>query len=656
MTSTNINLEKFIKTKIVDFGEYTIYTYTVIATDQNGVIKKHYSFDVSDDNTYVNYPELIKKVPRGFSVLYHDDVEICRLEGLEKFDGSCPLDDDNESSLSVFKRQANDIKQWTNVKVEVMEKANGKMAIFKIFNHNDNYYIFGGSKNMHRVVGINDVIESDQLHFQILKQVQQDIKKYRLEDLIDKTIVGEYVDGKHIVYSENPHMVYFVGPMNNVKYLYPVQNTLPTEQQLDDVRKLEHTEGAVIVYTNLDTGVVFRQKHKSIWYVIIRVMREGLRHFNNDTNAGIMISKVSKIIKARSDAFLNLRDEDIIKWNKILTNFVYFVKQSKYSFDEIDSQKHGIGGIFREFTMSNFEHNEPVVDPGTEPEEILQLPELRKYINKLHTNSIKICIIMRGPSGSGKSTEVYKLKELYGDSFVSFSTDNLFTVDGKYRFDRADLKQFHNQNFLNFKEAIHQQVDIVCVDNTNILDHEYTNYTTLAKTNDYITVLLESKKMDPDALLSRTIHDIPKPRLVSMASKYKFASPQYYGVFFKPGTFNAIFEELKYVPKQKTPLHVTIYFGDAIGAIDAIGADIGEEICVNIVSFRRNKIGACFVVNIDKFANSHNDRILHITLETNEGYKPKDTGRGLLDEGDGDGSCINYEINRSVQGIYGPIY
>ncbi len=618
MVSIPDELASFVKIKHTTCTskniKFDISTYTVIPTNTNGEIKKHGNY-ILDDNTYIKYPQLIKLVPRGFSILYHNNIEICRLDGLEKFDGS------------IFNKNAIDINTWTNFKVEFFEKANGKMAIFKLFEFNNIQFIFGGSKNVHIVVGIDEKIEDSLLHHNILKEFQKDI----IHNFnYNETIIGEYVDGQHIVCVNKPSLVYFSGPVITVKKILPDQNTIPTTDQLNYLRSIENTEGVVIVYTNTDTGVVFRQKHKSIWYILIRVMREGLKHYNKNISTNTIVSNVYNIFIKRSDDFLKLSETDLSKWADILYKFVLFIKQKEYEFSDLDMQKLGIGIIFDEFSKVKDNIKEEGKEEWKEEEteekkeiniyDQLNIPSYGEYLEKLYTMNIKFCVIMRGLTGSGKSTLAKNLTSLYNTQV--FSTDDLFTVDGKYNFNHDKLKEFHDKNYSNFKEAIDNKVLSVCVDNTNITFHEYHKYIEYAKNNGYVTVVLDFKQFDSNILVSRSVHGVPLTNIISKNKIYKFTKPAYYGIFFNNEIIN------KYSPKQKTPFHITIFHKTDY---------IGKEFTIKVDSICTNKAGRYLSIED-----------LHITLETFDGYKPVDVGKYLPE--------ITTKLELELKGVFGPIY
>ena len=653
MVSVPEHLKAFVKVKITKSGSFDIHTYTVVQTDLDGKVPIVSRGLILDDNTYTKYPELITLIPRGLSVVFLDGVEVCRLDGLEKFDGSCPLDDDNDFSGNIFKQNVSDITKWANMKVEFLEKANGKMAIFKVFEVSGKYFILGGSKNVHVVVGIYETPNGTDLHHQIIKTFQNDIAGRDIVDLLGSTIVGEYVDGQHIIFTANPYLVYFSGPLANVKRLIPDQTTLPTTEQLQYIRNLENTEGAVIVYTNLDTGTIFRQKHKSIWYILIRVMREGLRHYTKRTEAVVLVSKVSRIFKKRSDEFLSLTDDQLAKWEEILRNFVGFIIQSKYDFSDLDMKQVGVGQIFHEFSNNALEMPDRPIDPvdtTTDYGQTLETPQLADYVRILFDKGYKMCIIMRGPTGSGKT---YTLKKLFDESVPSssvvriFSTDDLFMTNGVYQFDPTRLAALHNKNFENFSNAVVNNAQVVCVDNTNILSYEYGRYIELGRNHGYVTVVLQCKKLALKDYVARSTHNVTIDSIRARANKYVFTYPIYYGVLFREDVVANLLKEcgIDYVPVQRTILHVTMFYGrEQVHSLACRSIAVGKEYTVRVDSLCTSKAGKFLKVSMDDFVRGG----LHITLETNQGFKPVDVGLHQAD--------VSVVIGKELGGIFGPIY
>lgn len=86
-------------------------------------------------------------------------------------------------------------------------------------------------------------------------------------------------------------------------------------------------------------------------------------------------------------------------------------------------------------------------------------------------------IIMQGASGSGKST---KAKELAVEhNAVIYSTDELFIVDGVYKFDPKLLPVNHRKNLDRSIDALKTGGNII-VDNTNLQCWECKPYVVAA--------------------------------------------------------------------------------------------------------------------------------------------------------------------------------
>ena len=74
-------------------------------------------------------------------------------------------------------------------------------------------------------------------------------------------------------------------------------------------------------------------------------------------------------------------------------------------------------------------------------------------------------ILVRGVSGAGKST----IGEMFDDGATTriLSTDDLFYVDGEYKFDPSKLAEYH--------QAIIDKVESIMVEyNWKIMDHDYS--------------------------------------------------------------------------------------------------------------------------------------------------------------------------------------
>jgi len=100
--------------------------------------------------------------------------------------------------------------------------------------------------------------------------------------------------------------------------------------------------------------------------------------------------------------------------------------------------------------------------------------------------------IMRGPSGCGKSTYAASIINSNPTTTVIVSADRFFVdPDGDYMFDPAKLGKAHSWCLGLFLDAIHNNVETIVVDNTNVNTWEFQNYITIAANNGYDVIVHE---------------------------------------------------------------------------------------------------------------------------------------------------------------------
>ena len=138
-------------------------------------------------------------------------------------------------------------------------------------------------------------------------------------------------------------------------------------------------------------------------------------------------------------------------------------------------------------------------------------------------------ILVRGVSGAGKST----VGEMLGEDTIStrvLSTDDLFYVDGEYKFDPSKLAEYH--------QAIIDKVESLMVEyDWKIMDHDYSwfpidrivvcntftqmwemePYFNLAKKHDWCihTIIVENRHG------SDSIHDVPADVIKSQRERFE---------------------------------------------------------------------------------------------------------------------------------------
>lgn len=129
-------------------------------------------------------------------------------------------------------------------------------------------------------------------------------------------------------------------------------------------------------------------------------------------------------------------------------------------------------------------------------------------------------ILMRGCSGSGKST----LARTLAAAEAIFSTDDLFMVDGEYRFNPEFLADNHEKNRRNVEMALRDFVDVVVVDNTHTCAWEMAAYVDLADSYGYDVEIVESNtpwRFDADELFARNTHGVPREAIKTQIARYE---------------------------------------------------------------------------------------------------------------------------------------
>jgi predicted ABC-type ATPase len=131
---------------------------------------------------------------------------------------------------------------------------------------------------------------------------------------------------------------------------------------------------------------------------------------------------------------------------------------------------------------------------------------------------MKVVYIMRGVPGSGKST---RAMELAADGGIIHSTDSFFYNDGKYRFDKERLQEFHDKNFEAFCESIKNNIPIIVVDNTNTKHAHYARYVEAAKQAGYLVEIISLPHPTAEVAASRTLHNVSTQTIQQMIDEWE---------------------------------------------------------------------------------------------------------------------------------------
>lgn len=107
----------------------------------------------------------------------------------------------------------------------------------------------------------------------------------------------------------------------------------------------------------------------------------------------------------------------------------------------------------------------------------------------------RVMFIMQGVPGSGKSTVAKMLQaSIYasndGRTVSVRSTDDLFMVDGDYKFDQAKLGGYHSKNVWLTERDCQVGVDVIIIDNTNVKPRDAKAYIDLARKYNYTVTVI----------------------------------------------------------------------------------------------------------------------------------------------------------------------
>lgn len=573
MTTPSI-LATFVKVNKYYYGPFTVETSVVLPTRRGKVCKRG-----PEDQTYYDHPELVKMVPRACSDLRLGDTVVARIRGLCKFDGTengadeddLPFEGATEEEIRKNKSflPLDEIREWAAngcLRTTFQEKVNGKMLAFTLFEHEGSPWIFGGSKNMHVPHKLGDSIEGTNLHDEILRQICSVLKTTSVDvrPLYGKTICGEYVDGRHIVYVPEPYVVFFdptlPKELPKPRELAEAVDGFPSPEALQAGRGIEGIEGEVINYTNTVTGQVHRQKHKTAWYIILRCWRELIvSKKNSDCSAELLSNLLIRKHRDRNNQFIHRPEEEMRRWDQLAREFASWLVESRYRFEDVGfSSPIGMAEIWHNFT--NRLDTTPVVAEQkfvVSPCDYLIHPEYFQMVVNL-AKVVPVDVIMQGVPGTGKSTIAVALQQEIGtDKCEIFCTDDFFVRNGEYVYDKSMVGRYHTQNFAKYKESTARVR--ICA-NTNTVPSEYLKYKTDSLQKRRVVVMLATKTADIATLVSRGVHSVPPDTLAKMLTKYSPASPCYLGYFVdETSMINSTGVEEK-ILTQTTPFHVTCQY------------------------------------------------------------------------------------------------
>ena len=121
---------------------------------------------------------------------------------------------------------------------------------------------------------------------------------------------------------------------------------------------------------------------------------------------------------------------------------------------------------------------------------------------------MKTAYIFRGIPGSGKSA-IANLLATTSKSSIIHSTDNYHMVNGRYKFNKERLWEYHAMNFEAFEKSCKKGIKVVICDNTNIRKSFYIDYVKIAKKHGYRVHIITVGDFNATACWKRNKHKVP---------------------------------------------------------------------------------------------------------------------------------------------------
>lgn len=260
------------------------------------VLDNSLTYKTNDDDWYKNL-ENWRALPRGLATVsaMNNTPPLATLRGLPKFG-------DERYYYGSIEGKGEIAEGTTSY---VTTKANGECCHITFFKHNDEWFIFGGSKNVHVVAPVNKDNtlypkrndKSTSYAYEMVEHfLTQTIDEELMQLCVDNqyTLVGEYISlvHPHIVKYNEEHISFFAITSPNEDWCLPPKqaqeifkkyhlryvDVFLTDITQVDVQGAENLEGYVSYHVNKEGKVVLVKKHKALLYQLLRSVRECLKN------------------------------------------------------------------------------------------------------------------------------------------------------------------------------------------------------------------------------------------------------------------------------------------------------------------------------------------------------------------------------------------
>ncbi|CAL4108594.1 unnamed protein product [Meganyctiphanes norvegica] len=359
----------------------------------DGIFPKHITaklYDIRvcgrgpDDKIYNQHADLRKFIPRGTTLISIDGIDSEKnldvvLYANRKFSGGIGDEDESQpESDEIWRTHCLDNPDEAD-KVVAMEKLNGEAAHFSGRFIDGKFYIITGSKNVHMLIGCEEDIEKyEGERFKNAKVIAKAVWKHALK-LQEKhrqilfsllhhtkcTVVCEILlpDHQHIVnlssikeptlcvlsvtptVSDDAQLSLTALPPHHCLELftalgfaaapYHIIEKTNVNEFIQRSRKEINKEGHVLYYLKSSNGyenVIGMAKTKTIWYVLMRALREkAVFCFTTakKRNGWCLDDRISSTHKRFNEiqSWLKISNEHLTEWNKLSEGYLHWLNR-----------------------------------------------------------------------------------------------------------------------------------------------------------------------------------------------------------------------------------------------------------------------------------------------------------------------------------------
>lgn len=345
-----------------------------------------------DDRIYNKHADIRMMIPRGTTILQwksdRSSWSSVVVYGHKKFTGGIGDEDDEQPENNEKWRDYFIANVSEATSVVCMDKLNGEAAHISCRYIDDQFYLIVGSKNVHMLIrGTHDIDLYEGSRYQYAKVIARTVcdtiasidarKRLLLLSYLHHTrgtLVGEIlqVKNQHIVnlsHLTKPEVVIisvtptYTSSQGTSLLAVPPHRLLdlcralglcaasytviPVDQAMDQkaqIRRKSNSEGEVFYYLDNNEDTIGLVKVKTVWYVILRALREkAVYSFNAAKKKSSW--NISDCIKSTHKRFreiqlwLKFSDNYLKKWQNLAENFFYWLNE------EIKASKEDPGKI-----------------------------------------------------------------------------------------------------------------------------------------------------------------------------------------------------------------------------------------------------------------------------------------------------------------------